>query len=335
MPQAQCFLLLAASGVSQSCFALPVKYFRSWRWEHTWIAQAVTTNILLPLIWAAFLPLEFWREASTKAPGELLALVAWGILWGAGGIAYGLVLTRLGASFAYSFVFGISTLAGALAPLAFHAVHAPHHPARFACGVALAILSTLICGAAGRAGIENNATPGVTIPFRLRSYRHALLLGVIAGLCSAAYGLAFTLHFDGIERLVARGVSASSASIVVNLPVYLGSGGAASAFAGSLLIRSRSMTYLFHAEPGRNWILALIMAVFGVGGTFLYSVASSGPGHPTPNASYGVFMSFFVLGGNLVALATGELRSRSAGANGILACGIAGLIAGALLLHSS
>ena len=300
-----------------------------------WIAQAVTTNLVLPFLWAALLPVAFWRAAAERSARELLALVVWGIVWGAGGIAYGLVLTRLGASFAYSFVFGISILAGALAPLAFHVVQAPIHPARFVAGLVLGVLSTIACGFAARAAAGKNATPAVIIPFGLRSYRAALLLGVAAGLCSAAYGLAFSVHFDSIQRLVARGLSPSAASMLVNLPLYVGSACAAFLFAGWLLIRSRSGLRFLNAQPLRNWTLGVVMAIFGVGGTFLYSTASSAPGHPSPNTSYGVFMSFFIAGGNLVGAGTGELASRSAAANGLLAAGIGGLMAGALLLHSS
>src|SRR5437763_15173564 len=104
--QFACLLLLATAGFVQASFALPVKYFRSWRWEQMWVAQAVTSNLLFPLLWAGLLPSQFWSLAATVPATEWLMFYGLGLLWGIGGAAYGLTLTRLGISFAYSFVFG-------------------------------------------------------------------------------------------------------------------------------------------------------------------------------------------------------------------------------------
>lgn len=328
------FLLLALAGLGQACFALPVKYFRRWRWEHMWIAQAVTTNVLFPLLWAALLPATFWQAVVAGGAREWFALMGWGILWGTGGVAYGLALTRLGASFAYSFVFGITILAGAGLPALAHLAPAAN-PTRFAAGLAVGALATLLCALGTRDAVRQNATPEMSIPFVLRSWPKALLLGVAAGLFSTGYGLAFTLHFDRIQALVERGMVRASAPMVVNLPIYLGAACAAAVFAGPVVVREHSSGAFLRSLPLRNWALALAMGLFGIGSLFLYSVATTRPGHPPPNASYGVFMSFFVVGGNLIGVLTGELRSRSALAGIVLATGIGGIIAGALLLHSS
>jgi hypothetical protein len=157
----------------------------------------------------------------------------------------------------------------------------------------------------------------------------------LAGFFSVGYGLAFSGSFDVIQKFEAAGMGPCAAPMIVNLPVYFGSAAAGIAFAGTIAAQGRSWPLLWRQRPARNWLLAVLMAGFGVGGVFLYSVGSAGPAHPAPNISYGIFMSFFVVGGNLIGLATGELRSRSGGSRALLALGIAGLVASAVLLRVS
>src|SRR5258708_7024686 len=137
----KCFFLLALSGGLQACFALPVKHFRQWRWEQMWVAQSATSNLLFPLLWAVLLPGTFWSLAAKIPLSHWMAAYAWGVLWGLGGVAYGLTLTTLGISFSYSFVFGTTTLTGALLPLILHRVEKARYPLLFAAGLMLCLLA--------------------------------------------------------------------------------------------------------------------------------------------------------------------------------------------------
>jgi L-rhamnose-H+ transport protein len=326
------FLILATSGIVQASFALPVKYIRRWRWEQLWVAQSLTANILLPGIWAALLPAAFWEQARTIGAERWLGLYAWGIAWGIGGVAYGLTLTRLGASFAYSFVFGGTTVAGALLPLAFGMVEAPAHLSRFAAGLALSVLAT--AGAALAARGQAGEPDPMPMPVRPPSYAGALVLAVIAGLFSAGYGLAYAQESPAVNAMVTAGFSPLSAPMLVALPVYAGAASFAIPFGLVCAGRSRSLALFVAASSPRNWALALAMAAFGVGGVVLYGAGSAG-GRVLPNIAFGIYMSFFVLGGNAIGVFTGELRARSRRANWILTASIAGLICGAWLLRAS
>ena len=66
----------------------------------------------------------------------------------------------------------------------------------------------------------------------------------------------------------------------------------------------------------------------------LYGYAGSGAGHPSPNVSFGVFISFLVLGSNALGLSTGELRGASRRVSAGLLFSAGGLVAGAWLLNA-
>ena len=81
--------------------------------------------------------------------------------------------------------------------------------------------------------------------------------------------------------------------------------------------------------------LALLMGASSIGGVVLYGIGSSSKGHPAPNIAFGIFMSFLVLSGVGIGLASGELRGLPAQRKAVLALSVAGLISGAWLLRLS
>ncbi len=323
-------LLLAASGFCQAAFALPVRHFRKWRWEQMWVAQAVTANVLFPLAWAAVAPAAFWREAAQIEWTQWLALYGWGLVWGFGGVAWGLAMTRLGLAFANSFIFGVTALTGALLPLAVGAVAKPTHPWLFAAGMVLCVLSTALIGFFRRHGDQQ---PLLAMPFSLRSYRRTAMLAVFAGVASAGYGLAFTFGYPAVRRLIENGTSPLTSALAIVLPAYLGS--ASVSIPGGVVTAWRTRTLsLLLARPAWNWPLALVMGAFSAATALLYGYATTAAGHPSPNVSFGIFVSFLVLGGVGLGMAGGEMRGSGAGARAGLLLSACGLVAGAWLLNA-
>lgn len=323
-------LLLAASGFFQAAFALPVKHLRNWRWEQMWVAQSVTANLLFPLAWAAVVPAAFWMEAAHIPWSHWMVAYGWGLIWGLGGVAWGLTLTRLGMAFSNSFVFGVTVVTGALLPLGVNAVERPPHPSLFGAGLVLCVLTTVLIGFLRRHG---TAGPLLPMPLSLRSYPAIVGIAVFAGFSTAGYGLAFTFSFGVIRSLVASGISQLSASLVVVLPVYLGAASIAIPLGALTAARSGSLSLFLRSHAAWNWSLALVMGLSAAASAVLYGFASSRTGHPSPNVSFGVFISFLVLGGNALGFATGELRGCPRGVGAGLLLSACGLVAGACLLN--
>lgn len=328
--QAATLLLLAASGFFQAAFALPVKYLRNWRWEQMWVAQSMTANVLFPLAWAAAVPAAFWYQAARLPWSHWVASYAWGLVWGFGGVAWGLALTRLGIAFANSFVFGVTVLTGALFPLAVSAVDQPAHPWLFVAGLALCVCSTALVGLFRRRGAQKPLLP---MPSLFGSYRRVVALAVFAGFATAGYGLALTFGFASIRSMTANGISPVSAPLVVVLPLYLGA--ASVAIPLGLLVAARAGTLrLFLGKfAAWNWSLALVMGFCAMATAVLYGFATSRAGHPAPNVSFGIFISFLVLGGVGLGFATGEMRGSTPSAKAGLFLSACGLVAGAWLLN--
>ena len=324
-------LLLAAAGFFQAAFALPVKHLRQWRWEQMWVAQSVTANLLFPLLWAALVPAAFWSQAAHIPRSHWIAAYGWGLIWGMGGAAWGLTMTRLGMAFSNSFVFGVTTMTGALLPLAVNGVESPPRPPLFAAGLALCVLATVLIGFLRRHGRQDPLLP---MPSPFRSYRVILAVALFAGFSSAGYGLAFTFSFAHIRAMMAGGISQLSASLVVVLPVYLGAASVAIPLGALVAARAHGFPLFLGRHAMWNWSLAAAMGLCATASAVLYGYAGSGAGHPSPNVSFGVFISFLVLGSNALGLSTGELRGASRRVSAGLLFSAGGLVAGAWLLNA-
>jgi len=324
-------LLLAASGLFQAAFAVPVRYLRGWRWEQMWVGQSVTANVLFPLAWASLAPAAFWGQAAGLSPRHWLAAYAWGLVWGLGGVAWGLTLTRLGIAFSNSFVFGITTTTGTLLPLAAGAVEAPARPSRFGLGLVLCVAATVFIGLLRRHGRQEPLLP---MPMRFQAYPVILAVALFAGFSTAGYGLAFAFAFPVIRGLIAHGISEATSSLVVVLPVYLGAASVAIPLGVGAAARSGSLPLFFGKHAVWNWSLVLAMGVCAAGTALLYGFAGSAAGYPQPNVTFGVFISFLVLGGTLFGFATGEMRGCSRGVTAGLLLSACGLVAGASLLNA-
>jgi L-rhamnose-H+ transport protein len=324
-------LLLAASGFFQAMFALPVRFLRNWRWEHMWVAQSVTANVLFPLSWAVVVPSVFWREAARIPWSHWMVAYGWGLVWGLGGVAWGLTMTRLGMAFSNSFVFGITVVTGALLPLAVNAVERPARPWLFGVGLALSVVMTVLIGVLRRG---DTAGPLLPMPVRWRSYPAIVGTAVFAGVASAGYGLAFAFGFGAIRSLVESGVPQLSASLALVLPVYLGAASIAIPLGLVTAARSGSMTAFLGRDALWNWSLALMMGLCATASAVLYGFAGSRTGHASPNVSFGVFIGFLVLGGSGLGFASGELRGCSRGVRAGILLSSCGLVAGACLLNA-
>jgi len=329
--QVTTLLLLAASGFFQALFAVPVRYLREWRWEQMWVGQSITANVLFPLAWCAFVPPVFWSHAAQLPWSHWAWAYAWGLIWGLGGVAWGLTMTRLGVAFSNSFVFGITTATGALFPLLAGAVESPARPGLFISGLVLCISATAAIGLLRRRG---NAEPLLPMPARFHSYPSILAVALFAGVSTAGYGIAFAFALPAIRGLIEKGIPEVSATLAVVLPAYLGAATVAIPVGVAAAARSHSLPLFFGRHAAWNWSLALTMGLCAAATALLYGFAGSRAGHPSPNVSFGVFISFLVLGGNLLGLALGEMRNCRRIVSAGLLVSACGLVAGACLLNA-
>ncbi|MDX9866907.1 MAG: L-rhamnose/proton symporter RhaT [Kiritimatiellia bacterium] len=103
-------------GLAGAVFALPFKQVRGWAYESYWLVYAIFGLLLFPwlLAWATVPNL---REVLRGAPAPVTLLcLAFGALWGLGGLTWGLMIRYLGIGLGLAIGCGLCSATGTLIP---------------------------------------------------------------------------------------------------------------------------------------------------------------------------------------------------------------------------
>src|SRR5574339_1111146 len=103
-------------GVASGSFYMPFKKVKGWSWESYWIIGGLFSWLIVPPL-AAYLTIpDFARIINTSDIDVLCNTFIMGVLWGIGGLTYGLGVRYLGMSLGNSVVLGFCSAFGALVP---------------------------------------------------------------------------------------------------------------------------------------------------------------------------------------------------------------------------
>ena len=95
-------LIIAIGSFGQSSSYVPINKVKNWSWESFWLVQGIFAWLVFPLLGALLaIPagsslIELWG-----AGGALPAMV-YGVLWGVGGLTFGLSMRYLGVALGQS-----------------------------------------------------------------------------------------------------------------------------------------------------------------------------------------------------------------------------------------
>jgi len=148
-------LLHAIGGLCAASFYLPFRRVKRWPWENAWILGGLFSWILAPgaaaLVWAP----SAWEVIANAPPKALFWTWAFGVLWGIGGLSFGLTMRYLGIALGYAVALGLSAFFGTLAPPVFSGAFGSI-AASLSGQVTLAGLGICLAGIAmsGRAGLN-------------------------------------------------------------------------------------------------------------------------------------------------------------------------------------
>ncbi len=184
-------------GLASGSFYVPYRGVRRWAWETYWLAGGFFSWIIAPWILAVFLTRDLIPVLRQAPPSALFWTFFFGLLWGVGGLTFGLTMRYLGLSLGMAVVLGLCAAFGTLMPPIFRGEFVTQVLGTTSGQVIL--LGIFIClagiAAAGFAGISKERVMSPEqqrVAIKEFNLRKGIGVAVLSGVMSAcfAYGLA-------------------------------------------------------------------------------------------------------------------------------------------------
>jgi L-rhamnose-H+ transport protein len=318
-------LLIIVAAICNSCFAIPLRHTRGWKWENMWLVFAIFSLLVLPgVLVSAFVRGAVELFQSVPLAGWMPALV-FGFVWGIAQAGFGVAIRMLGIAVALPVIGAMNLVLGALIPAVVQ------HPADLVGKTGVVLFGScalLIAGLAlySRAiRIRDRATAGNTT---LRGMLLCLLVGVTGG----ANNIGFSLSAPIIHRAEALGNTSLTSTYPVWM-VLLAAGFVPNLLYCGYLLRTNRTGRLFSAPgAGRDFARAITMAVLWIVATFSYGVATQYAGKFGTTIGFLMYGSFTMIFANVIGWKDGEWRGVASQAVRLLWIGMALMLASICIL---
>jgi L-rhamnose-H+ transport protein len=333
-------------GFASGSFYMPYKQVKGWNWESFWIVGGMFSWLIVPPV-AAYLTIPGFVEIIQGTSGSILLLTYFfGVLWGIGGLTYGLGVRYLGVSLGSSIILGLCMVFGALIPALYYDVNPVEGKDTFSQmissnwgmtvlgGLLLCVIGIVVSGKAGVMKEKEMKAVSAEYKFAL-----GMTVAIVSGILSACFN--FGLEAGQSMANVANTIWVTSHPgegefLYRNNVVYvvLLWGGLTTNFVWCMVLNLRNKTfgdytnrsspllknYLFSALAGTMWFLQFFF--YGMGESKLGNGASSWILH----------MAFIILIANVWGLVLREWKGVGKKTNATIIAGIAIIIGSVLVV---
>jgi L-rhamnose-H+ transport protein len=216
-------------GLASASFYVPYKRVRGWAWEVYWLAGGIFSWVIAPWVFASLRTAHLWQVLSATPPTTLAWCWFWGVMWGFGGLTYGLAMRYLGMSLGMSIILGLTMVIGTLAPPLFHGTLAVLASTgsgwiTFA-GIALAMGGVIIVARAGRLKERELSAAGSAAALAAAREPVAAIAeynfprGILVALFSGVMSSCFAFGLDAGMPIRTLTIAAGTSPLSQGLPV--------------------------------------------------------------------------------------------------------------------
>jgi L-rhamnose-H+ transport protein len=184
-------------GLASASFYVPYRGVKNWAWETYWLVGGFFSWIIAPWILALAMTHDLIRVLHEAPASSLFWAYAFGVLWGLGGLTFGLTMRYLGMSLGMAVALGYTAAFGTLMPPIFRGVFVSEVLGTdsglvILGGVAVCLLGIAFAGAAGVSKERELSTEQKRAAIKEFDLKKGLLVATFSGVMSAcfAYGLA-------------------------------------------------------------------------------------------------------------------------------------------------
>lgn len=339
-------------GFASGSFYMPYKKVKGWSWESFWIVGGLFSWLIVPPI-AAYLTIpnfmDIIRGASSSVLGTTFLM---GLLWGIGGLTYGLGVRYLGVSLGSSVILGLCSVFGALVPSVYYYFNPEEGKDTIAdlfgtswgqmvmLGLVLCIIGIVICGKAGALKDKELGADKVDASGSEFQIGKGLLLAIVSGVLSACFSF-------GIEAGTSMGIEANElwkaahpqeegAFLFRNNVIFVVIlwGGLTTNLIWCLILNARNKSFGDYTNKRspliKNYLLCALGGTMWFLQFFFYGMGESKMGNGA--SSWILHMSFIILVANMWGIVLKEWKGVTKKTKTTIIIGIAVIIASVLIV---
>jgi L-rhamnose-H+ transport protein len=216
-------LIIAIGSLGQSSSYVPINKVKNWGWECFWLVQGIFAWLLFPWL-GALLAVPSGGSLSALYEGVPIGSpIIYGMLWGVGGLTFGLTMRYLGIALGQSIALGLCSAFGTLIPALLKGDNLfSGNGLILLIGVCIAIAGIAVIGYAGSLRASTLSEEEKKKAVRDFALKKGLLIALLAGLMSACFNFGLESGAPIKAKALAEGANELFALNPVILLVTLG-----------------------------------------------------------------------------------------------------------------
>ena len=183
-------LIIAIGAFCQSSSYVPINKIKKWSWESYWLVQGVFAWLVFPILGASLAVPEGSSlfELYASYPKESLLTALFGVLWGVGGLTFGLSMRYLGVALGQSIALGTCAGLGTiLTPLLLG--RPGDLTASVVIGVVVTLLGIAVIGVAGHMKSQSLSEEEKRVAVKDFNFTKGIAVALLAGFMSACFNI--------------------------------------------------------------------------------------------------------------------------------------------------
>ena len=300
-------------GIAAGSFYIPFKKVKRWSWESYWIISGVFSWLVMPWLVAVLTVPDLFDILRASSYSDLSWTYLMGVLWGIGGLTFGLTMRYLGVSLGMAIALGFCSVFGTLIPPIYDGTILTFaletSGVIILSGVLVCVVGIVMCGWAGITKEKELPEEKKKETVTEFNFTKGFLVAIFSGILSACMAFGFTAGKPIALLSIEKGVSPlwqNSAVLIVIL-----AGGFTTNFIWCMILNIKNKSsrdyinseaplltnYLFSAIAGITWYLQFMF--YGMGSTKMGKYDF---------ASWTLHMAFIIIFSNIWGLYLGEWK---------------------------
>ncbi len=330
--------LHSVGGFAAGSFYIPFKKVQNWAWESYWLVGGFFSWIIVPWI-VAILTVPDLLTVLTGAPLINLGICyLFGVLWGIGGLTFGLSMRYLGISLGYALALGYCAAFGTVIPPIYFGTFIEMIGSASGVitvgGVLVCLIGIAICGCGGILKERELSEAQKKEIIKEFEFKKGFWVALLCGTMSACFAFGIAAGKPIAERAVSLGTT----SLWMNSPVFIVIllGGFTTNFIWCVILNIKNRSSKDYIESGKaplftNYIFSALAGTIWYFQFMFYGMGTTKMGK-YDFSSWSIHMAFIIVFSNIWGFYFREWKGSSSRTIRIVIFGILVLIVSTMVI---